>query len=403
MLHRLEIENFYSIHDRQIIDLTVAGNAPEEPGRFAPLWLDATEKAPKVVALFGPNASGKSTVLRALSFIRWFVRDSFGASRGSRMPFDRFNSEDMLIAPTRLAVQLSGIEDIAQISDPHARECRYAYELIIGGGRQQHVEHEALYYWPSTASRKVKLFERNGAGEVSAAKVFGTTGFRQALDKVLRPDASVISTLAQLEHPYSKVIWQAASQFFSNILIEKFEHTDDSAIRHYAANPGVVERFNREIQRIDVGIREMKILQGPNGPLALFEHEGLAGPMPIVYESHGTRQFIKLYPFILEALETGGIAVIDELDATIHPLLLPEILRWFYDSDRNPHNAQLWMTCHTPSLLEDLLKEEVLFCTKDFDGKTSVYSLRDIQSVRRSDNYYRKYLGGSFGAVPQIG
>jgi AAA15 family ATPase/GTPase len=249
----------------------------------------------------------------------------------------------------------------------------------------------------------VRLFERNAVGEVSTAKVFGTTGFRQALDKVLRSDASVISTLAQLDHPYSKVIWQAASQFFSNILIEKFDHTDDSAIRHYAANPSVVERFNHEIQRIDVGIREMKILQGPNGPIALFEHEGLAGPMPIVYESHGTRQFIKLYPFILEALETGGIAVLDELDATIHPLLLPEILRWFYDSDHNPHNAQLWMTCHTPSLLEDLLKEEVLFCNKDFDGKTSIYSLRDIQSVRRSDNYYRKYLGGSFGAVPQIG
>ncbi|MBB3919604.1 AAA family ATPase [Rhizobium fabae] len=404
MLHRVEIENFYSIHDRQVIDLTVAANAPDEPGRFAPLWRGSNEKAPKVIALFGPNASGKSTVSKALSFIKWFAKDSFSAPRGSRMPFDRFNSEEMLVAPTRIAIQLSGIEDIEKVDDPDAAQCRYAYEFVIGGrDGHQTVDHEALYYWPSTASRKVRLFERNAAGEVAASKPFGLSGYRQALEKVLRPDASVISTLAQLDHPYAKLLWQTASLVVSNILIEKFDGTDDTAVRHYAGNPDLVAVFNREIQRIDVGIREMRIEQGHNGPIALFEHEGLAVPMPIIYESHGTRQFIRLYPFILGALQSGGIAVLDELDATIHPLLLPEILRWFYDSERNPHNAQLWMSCHNPSLLEDFLKEEVLFCDKDYQGRTTVYGLRDIQSVKRSDNYYRKYLGGSFGAVPKIG
>ena len=125
--------------------------------------------------------------------------------------------------------------------------------------------------------------------------------------------------------------------------------------------------------------------------------------MPIMYESHGTRQFIKLYPLILHALETGGIAVIDELDTAIHPLILPEILRWFYDPARNPNNGQLWMSCHSAPLLEELVKEEVLFCDKDSRGRTEIYSLRDIQSVRRSENYYKKYLGGAFGAIPQIG
>jgi predicted ATPase len=97
------------------------------------------------------------------------------------------------------------------------------------------------------------------------------------------------------------------------------------------------------------------------------------------------------------------VAVIDELDAAIHPLLLPEILRWFYDRERNPHDAQLWMSCHNASLLEELIKEEVFFCAKDRGGRTEIYGLKDIQAVRRTDNYYRKYLGGMFGAVPQIG
>ncbi len=61
------------------------------------------------------------------------------------------------------------------------------------------------------------------------------------------------------------------------------------------------------------------------------------------------------------------------------------------------------MTCHAASLLEDLIKEEVLFCDKDISGQTHVYGLRDIQGIRRTDYFYKKYLGGMFGAVPQFG
>jgi uncharacterized protein len=77
LLHWVEIANFYSIRDPQVIDLRVAGNAPDDPGRLAPIWRGASERAPKVVALFGANASGKSNVLKALSFLTWFAKDSF--------------------------------------------------------------------------------------------------------------------------------------------------------------------------------------------------------------------------------------------------------------------------------------------------------------------------------------
>lgn len=79
MLYELEIENFYSVRNAQLIDLKVAANVPDLPGRFAPLWEGSRDRAPKVVAIFGPNAAGKSTILRALSFVAWFVRDSFSS------------------------------------------------------------------------------------------------------------------------------------------------------------------------------------------------------------------------------------------------------------------------------------------------------------------------------------
>lgn len=402
MLFELEIENFYSIRDRQTIDLRVASNVPDAPGRFAPVWAGAKDRAPKVIAIFGPNAAGKSTVLRALSFIAWFVRGSFQLPPNSRLPYERFNSNEGLQAPTRLAISLAGLSDP---DDPDSPACRYSYSLEIGGahGVPQHVLSEALHYWPAPTNRKVRLFERDEAGNISASASFKLSGFRQALDKVLRPNASVISTLAQLKHPFATSVWEAAGTVLSNILIERSDGVDDEMIRYYAENPAVVAALNREIERIDLGIRGMRIEPGPNGPIALFQHEGHDGLVPLILESHGTRTFLKLYPHLLGALLTGGIAILDELDTAIHPLILPEIVRWFHDPHRNPHNAQLWMTCHNASLLEELVKEEVLFCNKSFDGRTEVYALQDIQAVRRDDNYYRKYLGGSYGALPNIG
>ena len=121
-------------------------------------------------------------------------------------------------------------------------------------------------------------------------------------------------------------------------------------------------------------------------------------------ESHGTRAFIKMFPRLANTLESGGIAIIDEFDAAIHPLLLPEILGWFYDSaHRNPLGAQIWMSCHSASLLEELTKEEVVLCEKNGAGQTEIFSLMDVEKVRRSDNLYRKYLSGVYGGVPNIG
>lgn len=321
------------------------------------------------------------------------------------MPYQRFNDEQARDLPTHLAVHFAGPADLDRASEPGVALCRYAYEVSLGGPGDQppHVLKETLKHWPPGAGRQVRLFERDAKGAVAAGKDFALGGYRQALEKVLRPNASVISTLAQLKHPLSTLLWRTAGLIQSNILIEKQEVNDDAIARHYTANPQQLELLNRDIQRIDLGIRGMRVQQGANGPIALFEHQGLASPLPVQLESHGTRLFVRIFPLLNQALETGGIAVIDELDLAIHPLVLPEMLRWFHDADRNKHDAQLWMTCNNASLLEDLVKEEILFCEKDDRGRTTIYSLHDVHAVRRNDNYYRKYLGGVYGAVPHLG
>jgi AAA15 family ATPase/GTPase len=164
-----------------------------------------------------------------------------------------------------------------------------------------------------------------------------------------------------------------------------------------------MSKLNNELGRIDVGVEGMRFQDSQNGPVLLFKHKGLHVEMPWMLESHGTRAFIKMFPFLNAALDGGGIAVIDEMDAAIHPLVLPELIRWFHDAHgRNKLDGQLLLSCHSASLLDDLTKEEIVICEKDRQGRTSVHSLMDVK-VRRDDNHYRKYLSGIYGGVPTIG
>jgi len=403
VLYRLEIANFYCFRNPQVIDLRVGGSVPEMAERFDAIFPMSRERAPRVVAFFGPNASGKSTVLKALSFVAWFVRDSFQLQPNAGLPCERFNDEESLAEPVRLAVEVGGALDptVERIDDTTALGTwRYEIELKNREGKFV-VTSENLRQRADGKGKWSRVFERTG-DKVLAGKGFGLSGYSMVIDKV-RENASLISTLAQFDHKPSRRLQEAARTIVGDILIDGTEARDDDAIWYYAGNVRAMERLNREIQRIDLGIRKMDIVQGPNGPLALFQHEGLQQPMPWMLESHGTRSFIRNFPLLQEALDKGGIAVVDEIDISIHPLVLPEIIRWFYDPARNPLGAQLWITCHAATLLEELAKEEVFFCDKDAKGRTSVYGLQDIQNARRSDNRYKKYLSGVYGAIPQIG
>ena len=409
MIYKVEIDNFHSIRNLQVVDLMVSGNPPQDTNRLASCWTESTKRAPKVVAVFGANGSGKSNLLRALSFVTWFVEDSYVNNLGNSLPFDPFFDEYSINRPTLIKIWFSAVDFLESSSDCDSTRHRpYCYELEIsnkevGGEIYQHVLNEAIFYWPIKSGRKTCMIQRSGDGAIRATKSFELSGFKPALDKVLRSNASVISTLANLGHSVSTAIVQFVQTIGYNIFINKLDLDEQSISRQYFNRPDVAKLFNREIQRLDYGVRSLEVNSNEDNYQFKIHHEGLCRPIVPDHESHGTLQLLKFYPLITGVIGTGSVALIDQLDAALHPMIIAEILEWFYDTDRNTRDAQLWMSCHSASLLEELSKEEILFCEKNRRGTTEIYCLNEIQAVRRNDNYYRKYLGGVYGALPQIG
>ena len=404
MLFRVEIDNFFSISEPQIIDLLATRSAQDILGRLQAIHEGSDLRCPNVVALQGPNAAGKSNVLRAVAFGSWFLSHSFDLNAGQFLPYEKFGNNRNIVAPTRLAFSFTGPVDF--LCQPgEGPQCPYGYELVLSprGGSADRVVHERLSYRPKGYGKSTTIVERRDDGTLRYVRGFMTPGHVTALRAVLRPDASIISTLAQLENlPAMKFVgWMLGVE--TNILIGRIESDETQAARWYAKNQPALEQFRAVGRSIDLGIDQIEVDQSAVDPRLTFRHSGLDQVIDLHRESHGTRQFVKIFPWIQSGLNSGKLVMIDDIDSAIHPILLPEIARWFGDNASNPNGSQLWMTCHSPSLMNELTKEGNLLCEKDSQGRSKVYSLADIEGVRRDENFYGKYMSGEYGAVPSIG
>lgn len=406
MIHLIEIENFLSIRDRQVVDLRISGKVPDRFDRFGSIFPEASTRAPKVVALFGANASGKTNVVKALSFVVQFLRSpAVRAVSGGLV--ERFNDEESKNRPIRFALEIGGLMDATPDMIARAQQrggvtygtYRYELSLAVKDGLIQHVAHESLRQRPNDRGKWQRVFERTGPKHALGSKAFPIQGYRHLLN-TLDPSGSIIASFAQFQHPGALFLKSLAEQAFL-FLDYQPSTTDDALIRFIGSRPDLLSTLNADLNRIDLGIEEMRVESTPNGSLAKFRHRQLDVDMPWPLQSHGTRAFIRVYPIIADTLASGGVAIVDELDLAIHPLVLPEMLRWFHDPGRNPLGAQLWFTGQAASLLDELVPEEILFCEKDRMGRTSLFLARDV--ARRDDNLRRKYLSGVYGAVPQIG
>lgn len=398
MIHKITIENFFSIADRQELVLDILDNAPALPCFHSSAALPAT-RLPVSLGFFGPNASGKTTVLKAVIAAADFARDSFLALSEEDLPalwFQPYMQKEWWGRPSIIMIELD-----AQLSPDHPAELfRYELHITHSSAVKKTVAYEALSHAPKNRFRK--LFERKE--QIFKFSEEFNIDANDPRTQSIRPDASIISTLAQFNHPILTHLRNLLAGLQTNLIFgKKTRNSWDALLKFYDKNPALLENLNRELKRFDFGLEEMIVKQTNSGLFAEFKHIGLDAPIIMLDESAGTQSFIEIFPRLHFALEYGAVAILDELDTDIHPLLLPEILHWFTNQKRNKHGAQLFFTAHNPALLNELEKEQIFFTEKPSGKSTQVYSACDIKGLRREPSLMKKYLSGELGAVPNIG
>jgi uncharacterized protein len=135
-----------------------------------------------------------------------------------------------------------------------------------------------------------------------------------------------------------------------------------------------------------------------------FLHGRSRVPLALEDQSAGTRSWIGLVSAALTTLGAGGLMVVDEIDASLHPHLVTRLINLFRDAEVNPAGAQLLLTTHDATLLDEetLSRDEIWFVEKDPDtGATRLFPLTDFHP-RKNDNTEGRYLAGGYGAVPVL-
>jgi hypothetical protein len=189
-----------------------------------------------------------------------------------------------------------------------------------------------------------------------------------------------------------------------------------------AADVGItgVQRVEMDPAVKERAIRAVRILTGQDGALdseqenatfiehgARLLHQGSDGPVGFEPsdESLGTSIWFGLVGTIVQSLVNGSVLLADELDASLHPLLVRQIVRLFQDPNTNPNRAQLIFNSHDASLLGDttddrlLGRDQVWFTEKDHRGASRIYPLIDLEP-RKHEAVARRYLAGRYGGTP---
>ncbi len=401
MLRSFSVENFGSIRERLELSFLATNRVPNTHHFMATL---DQKKVSHVTALVGANGSGKTSILKALSFVDWFMSVSFQAvAPKSRLPLQTFaNQNDK---PTSFEAEYESGGEI------------WRYFLKLTPTR---VLHESLYCRRKSSKNWsfVYLFKRDWDDQAEQYQVRKNSDFDLPLKeaKKVRENTSLISTAAQ--YGVSLAIEMANMSVFSNVTASgnySFKGMEQvlNAAEFFHDDGSYRDEMNLLLSDWDLGlsdvvINEQVVTNEKGDESTIYMPSGVhkldAGEfhLPFLHESSGTRAAFVLLGNILPALRGGGLVIIDELESDLHPHMVMAVADLFFSPNTNPKGAQLICSTHNHEILHLLHKEQIVLVEKDDTLNTDAWRLDDMEGVRSDDNFHGKYLAGAYGAVPEI-
>lgn len=399
MLLEMRFSNFFSIKDEVCIDFK-AGNINTAGAKELSdnIFSFNDETFIKVQGLFGPNASGKSSILKAAMFCRLLVLDSFQNNEGTIFNFMPFKFDGYFEKPSTFYIDFitDGIE--------------YEYSFSI---TRNAILTEELYYHPN--KRKVKIFTRDESKGPSKTDVysFGEGQFVKPLDVAQSTGKNTlfISRASQMDRELAKKIY---NYFRTELLIGLPQLTGEYAVDLFKQNKDLIlqalKMADSDIADIKVRIEKSALYSTQPTPnsqtIDLINFYTIHKRNPDISfhlegeESAGTIQIFNLLLILLDVCKNGKTLILDEFDASLHT----ELAQFILDMVNASKSAQFLFTSHNTNLLDikKMRRDQILFTNKKEDGSTEVYSLFDFKDFRENMDAEKCYLQGRFDAVPYI-
>lgn len=415
MLIEFRVENFRSLRDEQVLSMVASKDKTMMETHARATGIKAIPAVLRSAAIYGPNAGGKSNLLKALQYMRGVVVESATVIK----PGQTYN-----VQPFRL--------DAESANEPTEFEAtfviegvRYQYGFAMTTSRITS-EHLLVY-----KAFKPQLWFRRSFDEKSGKDSYefgpGLKGQKGVWEEATRSNSLFLSMAVQLNSEQLRPVfnWFAVDLVIVNeqsplnpgVAIQKlhdasekkeicdFLKTADISLTdidlvtrklpgpalHFDAATGKMEMRAQEIEQSE--IRFLHVTENGKADFGIED------------ESSGTRNLLFLIAPVLDIVRKGQTLVVDELDTSLHTLLVRHLIRLFHNNEINTLGAQLIFSTHDTSLLDapDLFRrDQIWFVEKDSDQASRLYALAEF-SPRKNEALERGYLMGRYGGLPMLG
>jgi uncharacterized protein len=414
MLLDFRVKNFRSLRDEQTLSLVAAKDRSLQELNTMPSGIKAAPTLLRSVAIYGPNAGGKSNLIKALQYMRAVVAESASVMQ----PGQTFNVQPFRL--DALSVAQPTEFDISFVLDGVRHQ--YGFELTA-----QRVTREYLLVYK--AFKPQQWFERH-YDAASGKDVYdfgvGLKGPKSVWEGATRPNALFLSMAVQLNSEQLQPVfaWFLNQLAIFNEITPLGQHFSVDMLRKPEGKRAICDFLtSADISISDIEVVTRKVSgQAVHFDMAagktevrneeqevnelLFHHVTEQGKavFSLGDESMGTRNLLFLTGPVLDILNKGMVLVVDELDSSLHPLLVRRLVELFQNPVVNQKGAQLIFTTHDTSLLDpDLFRrDQIWFVEKDRDQASKLYPLSDF-SPRKNEALERGYLMGRYGALPFLG
>jgi len=412
MLVEFRVKDFRSLRDEQALSLVASKDKSLQDTHTLSTGLKAAPSLLRSAVVYGANAGGKSNLIKAIQYMRGVVLESATIIQpGQTFAVQPFRLDNRSASqPTEFEVTFI-LDDV-----------RYQYGFAMTP--QRIVSEHLLVY---KAFKPQRWFERNFDAK-SGQDVYefgpGLKGAKSLWEGATRPNALFLSMAVQLNSDALRpvfdwfstglVIFNEQAQLSPQTSIQMLKQAEgrkqicefltaaDISIADIEVVsrrvPGQAVHFDlvagrTEVRTEDVEEHQLRFAHVTEQGQAVFD---------LMDESNGTRNLLFLTGPVLDILKKGLTLVIDELDTSLHTLLVRELVRLFHRPEVNSGGAQLIFTTHDTSLLDapDLFRrDQVWFVEKDKEQASTLVALSEF-SPRKNEALERGYLMGRYGGLP---